>query len=46
MIDALSHVVPLGNHDLIIGLSVPVIMGLIWLFMRYAKRRVLGNLAR
>ena len=45
LIDALSEVMHLGSHDLIIGLSVPVIMALIWLFMRYAKRRVLGNLA-
>lgn len=46
VVDALSEVMDLGHHDLIIGISVPVIMLLIWLFMRFAKRRVLGNLAR
>ena len=46
MVDGLSQVMHLGNHDLIIGVSVPVIMLLIWFFMRLAKRRVLGNLAR
>lgn len=38
-----AHAVPLGDVDLVLALSVPVTMALIWLFMRLAKRRLLND---
>ncbi len=38
-----AHAVPLGDVDLVLALSVPVTMALIWLFMRLARRRLLDD---
>lgn len=38
-----AHAVPLGDVDIVIALSVPVTMVVIWLFMRLAQRRLLDD---
>lgn len=38
-----AHALPLGDVDLVIALSVPVTMVVIWLFMRLAKRKLLDD---
>lgn len=40
----MAHVVPFGDLELVMGLSVPPVMLVIWRVMRIAKRRVIGEI--
>ena len=41
VLEALEHVVPLGSHDLIKGIAVPVLMVCIWSVVHVLKHRIL-----